>query len=112
MSSIPKPIESPQDFGSGHMSPEAIMMFEQLGRVGNSATGEAYQRTQKANETVRVDDAGTYVYVGYAVVGSPTSTAVWKIKRIKTTNVVEVLYAGGTAFYNSIWDNRSSLSYS
>jgi hypothetical protein len=108
MSNFPKV----SDLGSGHLSPEALMMYEQLGRVGNSATGEAYQRTQQANETVRVDDAGTYVYVGYAVVGSPTSTAVWKIKRIKTTNVVEVLYAGGTAFYNSIWDNRASLSYS
>jgi hypothetical protein len=100
------------DMGSGHNSPEAIMMYEQFGRIGNSINGEAYQRTQKANETVRVDDAGTYVYVGYAVVGSSTSAAVWKIKRIKTTNVVEVLYAGGTAFYNSIWNNRASLSYS
>jgi hypothetical protein len=109
---FPVPQTSPEQLGSGHMSPEAIMMWEQLGRIGGVATGEAYQRTQKANETVRVDDAGTYVYVGYAVVGSPTSTAVWKIKRIKTTNVVEVLYAGGTAFYNSIWDNRASLSYS
>ena len=98
--------------GSGKNTPEAIMMYNQFGRVGNSTDGEAYQRIQKANEKVEVDDAGTYVYVGYAVVGSPTSTAVWKIKRIKTTNVVEVLYAGGTAFYNSIWDNRSSLSYS
>jgi hypothetical protein len=105
-------LNSVDAMGSGINSPEALMMYEQLGRVGNSATGEAYQRTQKANETVRVDDAGTYVYVGYAVVGSPTSTAVWKIKRIKTTNVVEVLYAGGTAFYNSIWNNRASLSYS
>ena len=106
------PITRPDMIGSGHNSPEAWILWEQLGHVGNSSSGEAYQRTQKANETVRVDDAGTYVYVGYAVVGSPTSTAVWKIKRIKTTNVVEVLYAGGTAFYNSIWDNRASLSYS
>ena len=105
-------IDSVSKMGNGINSPEALMMWEMFGRVGNSTDGEAYQRTQKANETVRVDDAGTYVYVGYAVVGSPTSTAVWKIKRIKTTNVVEVLYAGGTAFYNSIWDNRASLSYS
>jgi hypothetical protein len=100
------------ELGNGRLSPEAIMMYEQFARIGNVESGEAYQRIQKANETVRVDDAGTYVYVGYAVVGSPTSTAVWKIKRIKTTNVVEVLYAGGTAFYNSIWNNRASLSYS
>ena len=99
------------DLGSGHMSPEALMMWEQFGRIGNSVDGEAYQKTQKANETVRVDDAGTYVYVGYAVVGSPTSTAVWKIKRIKTTNVVEVLFADGNSFYDNVWNNRSSLTY-
>lgn len=106
------PITKPDMIGSGHNSPEAWMMWEQLGHVGNTQDGEAYQRTQKANETVRVDDAGTYVYVGYAIVGSTTSSAVWKIKRIKTTNVVEVLYAGGNAFYDNVWDDRSSLSYS
>jgi len=105
-------ITRPDMIGSGHNSPEAWILWEQLGHVGNAQNGEAYQRTQKANETVRVDDAGTYVYVGYAVVGSPTSTAVWKIKRIKTTNVVEVTYAGGTAFYNSVWNDRLTLSYS
>jgi len=105
------PITKPDMIGSGHNSPEAWMMWEQLGHVGNTQDGEAYQRTQKANETVRVDDAGTYVYVGYAIVGSTTSSAVWKIKRIKTTNVVEVLYAGGNAFYDNVWDDRATLQY-
>jgi hypothetical protein len=102
---------SVENLGTGTLTPEALMMFEQFSRIGNSTDGEAYQRTQKANEAVRVDDAGTYVYVGYAVVGSPTSTAVWKIKRIKTTNVVEVLFADGNSFYDNVWNNRSSLTY-
>lgn len=99
------------DIGSGRNTPEAIMMWEQFGRVGNTVNGEAYGRIQKTNEKVEVDDAGTYVYVGYAIPGSSTSSAVWKIKRIKTTNVVEILYADGDAAYNNIWDNRSSLTY-
>ena len=104
-------IDSVSKMGNGINSPEALMMWEQFGRVGNTASGEAYGRTQKANEKVEVDDAGTYVYVGYAIPGSPTSSAVWKIKRIKTTNVVEILYADGDAAYNNIWNDRSSLTY-
>lgn len=97
--------------GSGHNNPEAIMMYEQFGRVGNSTSGEAYQRIQKTNEKILVDDAGTYVYVGYAILGSNTSTTAWKIKRIKTTNVVEILYADGNAYYDNVWNNRASLTY-
>ena len=98
--------------GNGILSPEAIILYEQFARIGNSESGEAYQRIQKANEKVLVDDTGTYVYVGYAIPGSNTSTAAWKIKRIKTTNVLEVLYADGNSFYDNVWNNRSSLTYS
>jgi len=108
---IPKDITSPADFGSGHMSPEAIMMYEQFGRVGNVSDGAAYQRFQKTNESVRVDDAGTYVYVGYAIPGSAESAASWKIFRVTTTNPVAIMYADGDSFYNNIWNNRTSLTY-
>ena len=97
--------------GNGILSPEAIMPYEMFSRVGNNENGEAYIRTQKANEKILVDDTGTYVYVGYAIPGSNTSTTAWKIKRIKTTNVVEILYADGNAFYDNVWNNRASLTY-
>lgn len=108
MSSFPKL----ENLGTGTLTPEAIMMYEQFGRIGNLTSGEAFLRTSKANETVRVDDAGAFVFIGYAIVGSSDASASWKIKRIKTANVVEIKYAGGTGFYNNIWNNRSSLSYS
>jgi hypothetical protein len=109
---FPVPQTSPEQLGSGHMSPEAIMMWEQLGRVGGTATGQAFQRVNKADELIFVDDTGTYVYIGNATPGTATSAASWKIKRVTTTNPVKVEYAAGTSFYNQIWDNRTSLSYS
>jgi len=105
------PITKPDMIGSGHNSPEAWMMWEQFGHVGNSQDGEGYQRIQKTNESIRVDDTGTYVYVGYAKTGSTTSTAVWKIFRVTTTNPVAIEYSDGNAFYDNIWDNRASLTY-
>lgn len=108
---FPVPQTSPEQLGSGHMSPEAIMMWEQLGRVGNVSDGAAYQRVQKTNESVRVDDTGTYVYVGYAIPGSAESAASWKIFRVTTANPVAIMYADGDSFYNNIWDNRASLTY-
>ena len=105
------PITKPDMIGSGHNSPEAWMMFEQLGHVGNTETGEGYQRVQKTNESIRVDDTGTYVYVGYAETGTAESVASWKIFRVTTTNPVAIMYADGDSFYNNIWDNRASLTY-
>ena len=104
-------LNSVDAMGSGINSPEALMMFEQFGRVGNVSSGEAYQRIQKTNESIRVDDTGTYVYVGYAKPGSTTSTASWKIFRVTTSNPVAIEYSDGDAFYDNIWDNRASLTY-
>jgi len=105
------PITRPDMIGSGHNSPEAWMMWEQFGHVGNSDSGEGYQRVQKTNESIRVDDTGTYVYVGYAIPGSAESAASWKIFRVTTANPVAIMYADGDSFYNNIWDNRASLTY-
>jgi hypothetical protein len=98
--------------GSGHLSPEAIMMYEQFGRIGNSTDGQAYLRITKADQLTFVDDTGTYVYIGNAVPGTGTSVASWKIRRVTTTNPVKVEYAAGSTLYNQVWDNRASLSYS
>ncbi len=110
--SIPRPILSASDIGSGHLSPEAIMQFEQFARVGNDSDGEAYQRISKTNEKLEVRTSGNYTYVGYARPNTLTSEAKWKIKRIDSTVGVEVLWADGDALYNNIFDNYLTLSYS
>jgi len=110
--SIPRPILSASDIGSGHLSPEAIMQFEQFARVGNTVEGEAFQRVSKTNEKIEVRTSGFYTYVGYAKPSTLTNASEWKIKRIDTTTGVEVLWADGDALYNNIFDNYLTLSYS
>lgn len=57
-------------------------------------------------------DAST-TYLGFAKIGTATSTAAWQILRIQKTGTVTLIqYADGDTRFNNIWDNRASLSYS
>jgi len=53
-----------------------------------------------------------FVYVGQAVPGSATSSAVWKIKRItEGVNGTSIDWANGTDASTNVWDDRLTLSY-
>lgn len=80
-----------------------------FGKVGDSNTGAAFRKVQNVPETVRIEDTGTYVYMGWAIPGSAEADAVWRIARVDTSG--NKLYADGDALYNNIWNNRASLSY-
>lgn len=73
----------------------------------------ALQDRASSPPALEVDEASaTITYVGEAAPGSATAAAVWRIKRIDTTSGVSIKWAGGTAEYDKVWDNRASLSYS
>ena len=99
--------------GSGINSPEAIMMYEQFGRIGNSANGQAFNRVREADETQLIDVAGNDIYIGYALPGSGTSTsaAIWKIKRINTVNPISIFWADSSTLYNKKFDDRATYTY-
>lgn len=63
---------------------------------------------------VQIDQANaTTTYVGEAQIGSATSSAVWKIKKIVCADSdLTITYADGNKNYDNIWDNRASLNYS
>lgn len=70
--------------------------------------------TDKSGRTVlvsitKIDDAGTYKYIGEADPGTATATGAWSICRV-TAASGDLLYAAGGEF-TQIWDNRASLSY-
>jgi hypothetical protein len=106
------PITRPDMIGSGHNSPEAWIMWEQLGHVGNSPTGEAYQRIQETNETQLIDVTGNDIYIGYAVAGTLESASNWKIKRVNTVNPISIKWADASTLYNKKWDDRATYNYS
>ena len=53
-------------------------------------------------------------YVGEAEPGTATSEAKWRIKKLvySGTNVTQILWAGGNAKFDKVWDNHTSYSYS
>lgn len=62
---------------------------------------------------VKTDSIDTNVqYVGEAEVGTPTSSPAWRIRKVNKNTGTVVTWAGGTAEFNKIYDNRQSLSYS
>ncbi len=56
----------------------------------------------------------TVLYRGEAAVGSTSSSAVWRIRKIVlgADGDVDETWASGNANFDKIWDNRVSLSYS
>jgi hypothetical protein len=52
------------------------------------------------------------VYVGQAQPGTAKSAALWRIKRITESGTeTSIDWAGGSADFVNVWDNRTSLSY-
>jgi len=60
------------------------------------------------------DGSGNLIYFGRAPIGSATSAASWMIVKLTYTgsNPTSLLYAGGAATFDKIWDNRAGYSYS
>ena len=56
----------------------------------------------------------SFIYKGYAAVGSSNSTAVWKILRISLldADAGTTKYANGNTNFSNIWNNRASYTYS
>ena len=87
------------------------LQYAKFGRVGNSEDGQAFERVQETDQAIQVDDAGTYVYVGFAIAGTATSGATWKLMRI-TSASGSLMWADGNAYYDNVFDDRASKSYS
>ena len=69
--------------------------------------------TQSPKRVTAIDEAsGNLTYIGFAKLGSATSSAVWQIFRVqKTGSTTLIQYADGDTRYNNIWDDRASLTY-
>lgn len=70
--------------------------------------------THEMELKVNVDDASsTVTYVGKAVVTALNSDASWMIKKLTTSGtVLTITYADGNDFFDNVWNDRASLTYS
>ena len=59
------------------------------------------------------DSSGNVEYIGKATPGSATSAAVWQIQKITYdgSDATEINFAGGSAEFVNIWDNRATYTY-
>ncbi len=63
---------------------------------------------------IRVDEDGTFTYIGQAEPGSLPSASVWRVKRLDESSDpdITITWADGDDLFDNIWDDRISLSYS
>ena len=56
---------------------------------------------------------GQPVYIGKAVPGTATSAASWQIQKITYSGnyITQINFAGSSADFDQVWDDRTSLSY-
>jgi hypothetical protein len=66
-----------------------------------------------SQKSIRVDEVSTTLtYVGDAAIGISESSAAWRIKRLQTTGtVLKITWADGNEFYDNVWADRASLTY-
>jgi len=69
---------------------------------------------EQATTALQIDEAsGTLTFIGEAEIGTPTSEAKWKIKRMqKTGTVTAVEWADGDDKSDNVFDDRVDLAYS
>lgn len=60
---------------------------------------------------LRLVTVGSVDYVGEASIGTTTSAASWRVKKVDSTSGIIITWAG-TGVFDQIWDNYASLSYS
>lgn len=83
-----------------------------LSRVGVSTKGELI--TVDGLFLKEIDEAsGTALYIGEARPNSSKASAVWRIRRVATAgSAVTIAWADGNTYFDNIWNNRVSKTYS
>lgn len=60
---------------------------------------------------LRLETVGDIDYVGEAAIGTATSAAAWRVKRVDSSSGTIIQWAG-TGVFDQVWDNYAFLSYS
>jgi hypothetical protein len=82
--------------------------------TGDSKETTAVRITESSEEYITLIDeaSATITYVGKALPGSATNTAVWQIKRISISGTVtSVLWADDNNDFDNVWDDRTTITY-
>lgn len=91
--------------------PESVKIRNSLGFIDSS--NPLHVASTTSSLTLQMDTDGDITYIGEAQIGTPTSSALWRIKRIDESGNPEliILWADSNASFDNVWDNRAILSY-
>ena len=65
-----------------------------------------------AKSTLIDEVSPTVTYIGEAPTGASPNSPIWRISRITVSGTETIIqYANGTTAWNSMWDDRASLTY-
>ena len=99
-------------WGGGLARPEDVNYAEH-NRVGDVSTGRAFKAVQEVPQKVLVDEvSSTVTYVGFAGMGTATSSSLWRIMRVSVSGTVtSIEFADSNDLYDNKWDDRLTLTY-
>lgn len=63
------------------------------------------------SKALRIDNTGTVIYIGEAATKASESVAMWRIRKLDTTNPISIKWADGNELYDNVWNDRASLTY-
>ena len=61
---------------------------------------------------LKIVDVGDVSYLGEASIGSATSGALWRVRKLDQSSGLVITWADGNSDFDNIFDNYASLSYS
>jgi hypothetical protein len=61
--------------------------------------------------SLRMATVGSVDYIGEAAIGTTTSSASWRVRKVDSTSGISITWAG-TGVFDQVWNNYASLTYS
>jgi hypothetical protein len=85
-----------------------------ISRRGGSSSNEQVVVLKKHIQELSYNAEGNVEYLGIALPNVATSSSGWQIRKMvySGSDVVAILFAGGTSDFDKVWDLRTTYSYS
>lgn len=90
----------------------AVMLLGEDGTTARRLKVDSSGSLVSGQYALRIVEDGTNTYIGQADVGSATSSAVWRVKKIDSSTGTVVTWADGNSNFDNVWDNYLTLNYS
>jgi|SRR3990172_2730626 len=74
--------------------------------------GIALQRSLADSMAIKITEVGDVTYIALAAPGTAQATAKWQVRKLDQTTGIIITFAGGTANFDQVATDLTTLSYS